>query len=60
MGQRRKSRPPPCRPVENKGFLIQNRLGVNRVNTLFYRYKHRIQTDPVGEIQVTEITYIFN
>ena len=44
--------------MTNKGFLVQNRIGVNRVNTLFYRYKHRIQIDTVGEIQVTEIIYI--
>jgi len=41
----------------NNGFLVQNRLGVNRVNTLFYKYKHPIQADTVGEIQVSEITY---
>jgi hypothetical protein len=41
----------------NNGFLVQNRLGVNRVNTLFYKYKHLIQADTAGEIQVIEITY---
>ena len=43
----------------NKGFLVQNPSGVNRVNTLFSVYKHRIQTDTAGEIQVIEFIYNF-
>ena len=47
------------RHAGKQGFLVQNRPTVNRVNTLFYTYKHRIQTDPVGEIQVIEFIYNF-
>ena len=61
MDQYRKSGTSPCRYAGKQGFfLVQNPSGVNRVNTLFSGYKHRIQTGTVGEIQVIEFIYNFN